>query len=71
MTSVLIRPHEDMDTQGKCHVIPEAEFAAMQLKAREQKDCQQPPEAGRSRERLFLGASRGNMVPPDILISGF
>jgi len=42
--------------------MPEAQFAVTQLKARGRQDCQQPPEAGRSKERLFPRASRGNMA---------
>lgn len=68
MTSVLIRPCEDTDTQGKCHVMPEALTAVRQLKARQDKDGQLPPGAARSKERCFPRASRGS---PALLTADF
>ena len=42
--------YRDRDAQGEHHVNTEAETGGRQLRAKDAKDCGQPPEAGRGKE---------------------
>lgn len=49
------------DTQGRSHMTTEAEIGAMLPLA---KECQEPWEDGRGKERFFPGAFRGITALP-------